>query len=335
MLLVPVVGVPHVAAITTNTSSLDSHPSGAVFRLNQLGNPIAVKDVKSTYAYGNRCPLLIRCIALHPALHLPTNLCFRLAVTVFNWWELDGNGLLTTTTTRSHPPSTRNNNRGNDTSSRDYDTRLHKFVTYFMSFVQRTRPHAFSLFLSVLFIYKLRALHPRAKGEPGCTHRLFVVALMLAMRYIELDSDLIASHGYTTNPRVHSSVETRNIPTSSSLPLSFNDPSSIDAFQDKHLPLYELESTECWARLSSPLFSPSDLHKMEAEMMAFLKYDLYVEACELIGWVERELLHTQSLFKRKGSLDVEKDEDEGGWCVEEWMRGVCMTSSACPSLIDR
>ena len=283
--------------------------------------------------------MIIRCIALHPSLHLSPNLCLHLAITVFNWWELDGNGLLTiATTTKSRFPDSSQissrHNYANDKNSKDYDVRLHKFVTYFMSFVQRTRPHAFSLFLAVLFIYKLRALHPRAKGEPGCAHRLFVVALMLTMRYIELDSDLITSHGYTNNPRVHSSTGGGDVSMSPLLP-SLSDLSSIDTFQDKQLPLYELESTECWARLSSPLFSPSDLHKMESEMMAFLKYDLYVEAGELMGWAERELLYTQCLFKRKEVPVIGGEVDEGTCCVEEWIKGVCTPSIVQSPFLDR
>lgn len=96
-----------------------------------------------------------------------------------------------------------------------------------------------------------------------------------------------------------------------------------------------MESTECWARLSSPLFSPSDLHKMEGEMMAFLKYDLYVEASELMGWTERELLYKQCLFKRKGMPIIKDEEDEGTCCVEEWIEGVCTSCTAQPSLLDR
>lgn len=154
-----------------------------------------------------------------------------------------------------------------DTEMGEHRTRLTRFASYLHVLVSKLRPHVISLLLAALLVGRLRRAHPRARGEPGCAHRLFVVSLMLAMRYIELDADLVASYGF--DPSL-------SLAENANLRCTVDDRSAA------------LEATETWATLSG-IFTAPELHKMEVELASFIRYDLYVAEEDLRYWAQAEL----------------------------------------------
>lgn len=48
----------------------------------------------------------------------------------------------------------------------------------------RVGPGVGTLLHALLYTIKLRSIYPQARGEQGCAHRLFVVSLLAATRYL-------------------------------------------------------------------------------------------------------------------------------------------------------
>lgn len=46
-------------------------------------------------------------------------------------------------------------------------------------------PKSITFLVAIYYVARLRRLHPTTRGESGCCHRLFSVALLIAMRYHE------------------------------------------------------------------------------------------------------------------------------------------------------
>lgn len=197
------------------------------------------------YVHGPRCPELLHQIVSMRGYELSNSTIRSIAGFVFALWELDSNGNLIT----AAAATTCTSNRAMCGTEGERRTR---FVHYLGQLLRRLQPHPISVLMATLLVHRLRLAHPQARGEPGCSHRLIVVSLMLAMKYVELDAELIASCGYT---------------------FIIQNPG--------------LESTESWAATSA-IFSAAELHKMEAELAGFLACDLYVGIDELAYWSQNE-----------------------------------------------
>ena len=102
---------------------------------------------------------------------------------------------------------------------------------------------------------------------------------MLAMRYIELDTDLVASYGF--NPSL-------SLAGSTNLRCTVDDRSAA------------LEATETWATLSG-IFTAPELHKMEVELASFIRYDLYVAEEDLRYWAQAELFSGHPMKMTRGN----------------------------------
>lgn len=69
-------------------------------------------------------------------------------------------------------------------SHNDYRQRKQHFANYVVGFVMRIGPCVATLLHGLIFCLNLRQMYPQARGEPGCSHRLFVVSLLVATRYL-------------------------------------------------------------------------------------------------------------------------------------------------------
>lgn len=63
-------------------------------------------------------------------------------------------------------------------------SRKQQFSNYVVGFVMRVGPNVATLLHALLYILRLREIYPRARGEQGCAHRLFVVSLLVSARYL-------------------------------------------------------------------------------------------------------------------------------------------------------
>lgn len=73
-----------------------------------------------------------------------------------------------------------------ETASSDalYRQRKQHFANYVVGFVMRVGPSVATLLHALLYCLRLRQIYPQARGEQGCAHRLFVVSLLVATRYL-------------------------------------------------------------------------------------------------------------------------------------------------------
>ena len=79
----------------------------------------------------------------------------------------------------------------------DYRARRQQFSNYVVGFVMRVGPSVVTLLHALLYTLKLRAIYPRARGEQGCSHRLFVIALFVSTRYFQ-DKHVLIKPTHTT-----------------------------------------------------------------------------------------------------------------------------------------
>ena len=78
-----------------------------------------------------------------------------------------------------------------------YRQRKQHFSNYVVGFVLRVGPSVATLLHGLLYCLRLRKLYPQARGEQGCAHRLFVVSLLVATRYLN-DRQVLIKPNHTT-----------------------------------------------------------------------------------------------------------------------------------------
>ena len=78
-----------------------------------------------------------------------------------------------------------------------YRQRKQHFANYVVGFVMRVGPSVATLLHGLLYCLKLRQIYPQARGEQGCAHRLFVVSLLVATRYLN-DRQVLIKPNHTT-----------------------------------------------------------------------------------------------------------------------------------------
>ncbi|KAK9767856.1 hypothetical protein K7432_002001 [Basidiobolus ranarum] len=125
-----------------------------------------------------------------------------------------------------------------------------------------------ALVLALMYVDRLKKMHPAAKGEAGCGHRLFLVSYMVATKYIQ------AHFNSWTKP----SPLAPAVPTSADLQCRGADMATglNSSSPVVSVPLSSLISpNEHWARLSA-IFSTPELTRMELELLSFLQFDLFV-----------------------------------------------------------
>lgn len=81
-------------------------------------------------------------------------------------------------------------------TSVDCGVQKQRFVNYVVGFVMRIGPSAVTLLHGLLYTLRLREAYPKATGESGCAHRLFVVSLLVAAKYCG-DPRLLISPNYS------------------------------------------------------------------------------------------------------------------------------------------
>lgn len=84
-----------------------------------------------------------------------------------------------------------------DPKQPDHRARKQQFCNYVVGFVMRVGPSVATLLHALLYTLKLRSIYPRARGEQGCAHRLFVVSLLVAARYLG-DKQLLIKPSHST-----------------------------------------------------------------------------------------------------------------------------------------
>lgn len=78
-----------------------------------------------------------------------------------------------------------------------YRQRKQHFANYVVGFVMRVGPSVATLLHALLYCLKLRLIYPQARGEQGCSHRLFAVSLLVATRYLN-DRQVLIKPNHTT-----------------------------------------------------------------------------------------------------------------------------------------
>ncbi|ORX94336.1 hypothetical protein K493DRAFT_315526 [Basidiobolus meristosporus CBS 931.73] len=160
-----------------------------------------------------------------------------------------------------------------------------------------------ALIFALVYVERLKRLHPNARGEAGCGHRLFLVSYMVASKYLQ--GHLLARSNRIPQNHPNSQVpDTRGPVSEEPLPLESSSSSSV-------LPSIILPN-EQWARLSG-VFSTPELTRMELELLAFLQFDLYVSYEDfLYHWTKymdiNQLVPNQHLA---GVSVGEESDDEG------------------------
>lgn len=206
------------------------------------------------YREGQRCPEVVSAIHTHQNNTTPrywtlkAGCLARIAACMFNLWESDANG----EPSRSLKSTTTANSRRTEQVS--VEERLRKFSNFLGSFLERIEAHPLTVMIAALLVDRLRRAHPQARGEPGCSHRLAIVSLMLSTRYYQANNSDNSLNGHNSR--------------------------SINNGQ---------MTTEMWAAMSG-IFSPAELAKMETEFAAFLGWDLYIGMPELSFWVKNALM---------------------------------------------
>lgn len=79
----------------------------------------------------------------------------------------------------------------------DYHVRRQQFSNYVVGFVMRVGPSVVTLMHALLYTLKLREIYSRARGEQGCSHRLFVISLFVSTRYLQ-DKHVLIKPTHTT-----------------------------------------------------------------------------------------------------------------------------------------
>lgn len=78
---------------------------------------------------------------------------------------------------------------------KDCPVQKQRFINYVVGFVMRIGPSAVTLLHGLLYTLRLREAYPKAIGESGCAHRLFVVSLLVAAKRCR-DPRLLISPNY-------------------------------------------------------------------------------------------------------------------------------------------
>ncbi len=60
-----------------------------------------------------------------------------------------------------------------------------RFVNYVVGFVMRIGPSVVTLLHGLIYTLRLRSSYPVARGQNGCAHRLFVVAMLVAAKHCQ------------------------------------------------------------------------------------------------------------------------------------------------------
>ncbi|KAK9763588.1 hypothetical protein K7432_009596 [Basidiobolus ranarum] len=166
-----------------------------------------------------------------------------------------------------------------------------------------------ALVFALIYVERLKKLHPNARGEAGCGHRLFLVSYMVACKYLQGHILAWGNHTPTKSGRAASVPVTREPHRVSSSPQH-----STPLEHSSVLPSIILPN-EQWARLSG-VFSTPELTRMELELLAFLQFDLnvsyedfnyhwskYMDINQLVPNEQPSIVSTHTVF--------EETDDEG------------------------
>ncbi|KAK9762155.1 hypothetical protein K7432_012382 [Basidiobolus ranarum] len=164
-----------------------------------------------------------------------------------------------------------------------------------------------ALIFALVYVERLKKLHPNARGETGCGHRLFLVSYMVACKYLQ--GHLLACESRTSQGAKDYAAEVPN-----------TDESTSEDRQNgnSHVPASVLSSiilpNEQWARLSG-VFSTPELTRMELELLAFLQFDLYVSYEDFIYHWTKYMDINQLVPSEQLSANIQYEETESEECV--------------------
>lgn len=136
----------------------------------------ATVNLEEIYRNGRRCVILDRGLKEHKWRMASFRATLVVAETIFSNWESD-----------SKPT----------TGDSDLRSRKQQFSNYVVGFVMRTGPSVVTILHALQYTLRLRSIYPRARGEKGCAHRLFVVALLVSARYLQ-DHQVLIKPNHTT-----------------------------------------------------------------------------------------------------------------------------------------
>ncbi len=177
---------------------------------------------------------------------------------------------------------------GGVSTERDRKSRKSLLTNYILSIILKVNPLPTTVMAALLYLQKLRRMYPKAKGEPGCGVRLFLVAFMVAIKYWE-----ICVPANTDEPAILCSPVVIDDNASIDLSLLKNGNCSNLSFQRSAADIegHSLHEIQTWLSIGG-VFTASELAKMELEFLTFLKCDLFIKMTDLEYFSSR-LLNTQ------------------------------------------
>ncbi|ORY06204.1 hypothetical protein K493DRAFT_310705 [Basidiobolus meristosporus CBS 931.73] len=158
---------------------------------------------------------------------------------------------------------------------------------------------AIALIFALIYVERLKRLHPNARGEAGCGHRLFLVSYMVASKYLQGHLQARSNRSQPNHP--NSQVPDAGGPVSEE-PMPLGSPSVLPSI---------ILPNEQWARMSG-VFSTPELTRMELELLAFLQFDLHVSYEDfLYHWTKYMDINQLVPNQHPIGVSVEESDDEG------------------------
>ncbi|ORX92976.1 hypothetical protein K493DRAFT_408611 [Basidiobolus meristosporus CBS 931.73] len=154
-----------------------------------------------------------------------------------------------------------------------------------------------ALILALIYVDRLKKMHPSAKGEAGCGHRLFLVSYMVATKYVQAHFNSRPTHSRPDCRGADVGAASNGYESASATPFS-----SL------------ISPNEQWARLST-IFSTPELTRMELELLSFLQFNLYVSYEDFIYYWNVYMEINQAVPDEKPSAAYEPYGDEE--CIDE------------------
>lgn len=164
-----------VAATPVTTPDMCTYTSQGVANRPGLERPTSSKDlyrlVRRIYEQGSRSPQLIGLVR-RTASAIPMRIATATADYVMRTWER-----------RATASATESIDDPGQSLLNVSPASIGALTNFIACLLHRAGPSVVVVMLAAYYVGRLRRLFPRAHGEPGCGHRLFTVALLIAYRY--------------------------------------------------------------------------------------------------------------------------------------------------------
>lgn len=139
-------------------------------------------DLDEIYRNNRKCPEIEKNLKQRKWRMASFRATLQVAEIIFSRWEPETKAESDIETRREGP---------------SHRARKQQFSNYVVGFVMRVGPSVATLLHALLYTLRLREIYPRACGEKGCSHRLFVVSLLVAVKYLN-DRQILIKPSHST-----------------------------------------------------------------------------------------------------------------------------------------